>query len=29
MDLRYRITAEEREALYNEVWTDPVTTFTG
>ena len=26
MDLRYRITAEERAALYNEVWTDPVTT---
>ena len=26
MDLRYRITAEERTALYNEVWTDPVTT---
>jgi hypothetical protein len=26
MDLRYTITAEERESLYNEVWTDPVTT---
>lgn len=26
MDLRYGITAEEREALYNEVWTEPVTT---
>ena len=26
MDLRYGITAEERAALYNEVWTDPVTT---
>ena len=26
MDLRYRIAAEERAALYNEVWTDPVTT---
>ena len=26
MDLRYGITAEERAALYNEVWTDPFTT---
>ncbi|GEM_PF-1397694 len=26
MDFRYSITADERDALYNEVWTDPVTT---
>jgi hypothetical protein len=26
MDFRYSITADEREALYNEVWAEPVTT---
>ena len=26
MDFRYSITADEREMIYNEVWTEPVTT---
>ncbi len=29
MDFRYSITADEREKLYNEVWTEPVTTVAG